>query len=71
MGSKLNNEILDALSENGELTLKELYKILFDNPDLDLQESTKKHRVRSALYNLQQHEKIERCGDATYRVSDK
>jgi len=68
MASKLNDVILDALSENGELTLKKLYAIVDDNPDLDLIDSTRKHRVRSALYSLQQSKKVERSSPQTYKL---
>ena len=68
MTSKLNDVIVDALSENDELTLKELYAIIDDNPDLDLQDSTRKHRVRSALYSLQQSKRVDRPSPRTYKL---
>lgn len=68
MASKLNDTIVDALSENDELTLKELYAIIDDNPDLDLQDATRKHRVRSALYSLQQSKIVERSSPRTYKL---
>jgi len=68
MASQLNAAIMDALSENGELTLKELYAIIEDNKELDLVDATRKHRVRSGLYSLQQSEKVERSSPRTYKL---
>jgi hypothetical protein len=64
---KLSNVILDALSTKDELTLNELYEIIGDNSDFVWEPSVRKHRVRSALYNLQQYNKIERSSAATYK----
>ncbi len=69
MASKLNDIILDALSTNGELTLKKLYAIIDDNSDLDLQDATRRHRVRSALYSLQQSKKVVRSKPQTYKLT--
>ena len=67
MASKLSDAILDALSE-GELTLKELYAIIADDSNFVWEDSVRKHRVRSALYNLQKYEKVERSSPRTYKL---
>ena len=67
MVSKLNSVILDALSTKDELTLNELYEIIGDDPEFTWDLSVRKHRVRSALYNLQQFNKVKRSGKATYQ----
>ena len=69
MASKLNDIILDALSTNGELKLRKLYAIIDNNPDLDLQDATRRHRVRSALYSLQQSKKVVRSKPQTYKLT--
>jgi len=68
MASKLNDTILDALSTNGELTLNELYAVIEENDDFDWENSVRKHRIRSALYNLQQHNKVVRSSPRTYKL---
>ena len=67
MVSKLNNVILDALSTKDELTLNELYEIIGEKSEFTWDLPVRKHRVRSALYNLQQFNKVKRSATATYQ----
>ncbi len=66
--TKLNDVILDAMESKNERTLQELYLIIEDHPEFVWETSVRKHRVRSALYNLQKHNKIERCAPQTYKL---
>jgi len=67
MASKLNIVILDAFEEKNELSLKELYEIITEHPEFTWELSVMKHRVRSALYNMQQFNKIVRSGNSIYK----
>jgi hypothetical protein len=67
MVSQLNNVILEALATKDELTLKELYAIIGENPDFVWESDVLKHRVRSAIDNLKRQNKVERSAAKTYK----
>ena len=62
--------VKDEFSIHKTLTLQELYSTLQANPDVSLEGSTLKHRIRSALYGLKQANKIELVSKATYSVTE-
>ena len=51
-------------------TLVQLYDALDANPDVNLDGSVLKHRIRSALYGLKQANKVELVSKATYSITD-
>ena len=51
-------------------TLVQLYDTLHTNPDVSLEGSVLKHRIRSALYGLKQANKVELVSKGTYTVTD-
>ena len=68
MASKVTAMILEVLETKDEVTLNELYAVVSENPDLVWEPSVMKHRVRSALYSLQQANKVERSAAKTYKL---
>lgn len=60
-------EVVRAEFENKkQLTLEDLYKLLSQNSDINIEPSKLKHRIRSTIYSLQQSKKIKRVGGAIY-----
>ena len=51
-------------------TLVQLYDTLHTNPDVSLEGSVLKHRIRSALYGLKQANKVDLVSKGTYTVTD-
>ena len=62
--------VKDEFSTHKTRTLHELYSTLQANPDVSLEGSTLKHRIRSALYGLKQANKIELVSKATYSTTE-
>ncbi|MBL76870.1 MAG: hypothetical protein CL763_08120 [Chloroflexi bacterium] len=63
--------VKDEFTEHKTRTLQQLYKTLDANPNVELEGSTLKHRIRSALYGLKQSGKIDLTSKATYSVTKK
>ena len=51
-------------------TLVQLYDALDANPDVNLDGSVLKHRIRSALYGLKQANKVDLVSKGTYTITD-
>lgn len=65
---KLSEVLIDAL-EVKERTLKELYLIVEDHPEFDWIPSVRKHRIRSAIYNLKKFDRIKQTAPSTYKMA--
>jgi len=63
--------VKEQFVEHKTRTLQELYDALDAHPDVTLEGSTLKHRIRSALYGLKQSGKIDLVTKATYSVTKK
>ena len=63
--------VKDEFRQNKTRTLEELYDTLSENPDVPLEGTTLKHRIRSAIYGLKQTNKVELVSKATYTVTDR
>ena len=63
--------VKDEFTQHKTRTLQQLYDTLDSNPDVTLEGSTLKHRIRSALYGLKQGGKVELISKATYSVTKK
>lgn len=61
--------VKNEFTEHKTRTLQQLYDALDSNPDIVLEGSTLKHRIRSALYGLKQANKIELVSKATYSIT--
>ena len=61
--------VKDEFSKNKTRTLAELYDTLSSNPDISLEGTTLKHRIRSAIYGLKQIDKVKLVSKATYSVT--
>jgi len=62
--------VKDEFSKNKTRTLAELYDTLSSNPEISLEGTTLKHRIRSAIYGLKQANKVELVSKATYSITD-
>ena len=62
--------VKDEFRQNKTRTLEELYDTLSENPDVPLEGTTLKHRIRSAIYGLKQANKVDLVSKATYTVTD-
>ena len=51
-------------------TLVQLYDTLHTNPDVSLEGSLLKHRIRSALYGLKQAKKVDLVSKGPYTITD-
>ena len=51
-------------------TLVQLYDTLHTNPDVSLEGSVLKHRIRSALYGLKQANKVDLVSKGTFTITD-
>lgn len=65
--TKLTNLLVEALKTK-ECTLKELYLIIEDHPEFEWTPSVRKHRIRSALFNLKEQKIIKRTDPCTYKI---
>ena len=61
--------VKDEFRQNKIRTLEELYDTLSENPDVPLEGTTLKHRIRSAIYGLKQANKVDLVSKATYTVT--
>ena len=61
--------VKDEFRQNKTRTLEELYDTLSENPDVPLEGTTLKHRIRSAIYGLKQANKVDLVSKATYTVT--
>ena len=70
MASKLPALILTSLYTAKHRSLHELYTIVKNSPDFDLEDSVRKHRVRSAIDSLLRTNKIKRVSQGTYALNN-
>ena len=61
--------VKDEFAQNKTRTLVQLYDTLSSNPEISLEGTTLKHRIRSAIYGLKQANKVELVSKATYSVT--
>ena len=61
--------VKDEFRQNKIRTLEELYDTLSENPDVPLEGTTLKHRIRSAIYGLKQANMVDLVSKATYTVT--
>ena len=65
-------DIVRKVFENGEpIALTEIYEIISKDPDVKVEPVNLKHRVRSAIYSLQQSKEVVRVGGTMYKKADK
>ena len=62
--------VKDEFAQNKTRTLVQLYDTLSSNPDISLEGTTLKHRIRSAIYGLKQTDKVKLVSKATYSVTE-
>ena len=62
--------VKDEFMKNKTQTLEELYDTLSKNPEVSLEGTVLKHRIRSAIYGLKQANNVELVSKATYTVTD-
>jgi hypothetical protein len=61
--------VKDEFAQNKTRTLAQLYDTLSSNPEISLEGTTLKHRIRSAIYGLKQTDKVKLVSKATYSVT--
>jgi hypothetical protein len=62
--------VKDEFAQNKTRTLAQLYDTLSSNPEISLEGTTLKHRIRSAIYGLKQTDKVKLVSKATYSVTE-
>ena len=62
--------VKEEFKQNKTRTLEQLYDTLSANPEVSLEGTTLKHRIRSAIYGLKQTNKVKLVSKATYSVTD-
>ena len=62
--------VKEEFRQNGTRTLGQLYDTLSENPEVSLEGTTLKHRIRSAIYGLKQSDKVKHVTKAKYSVTD-
>jgi hypothetical protein len=62
--------VKEEFVQNNTRTLAQLYDALSSNPEISLEGTTLKHRIRSAIYGLKQANKVELVSKATYSITD-
>ena len=62
--------VKEEFRQNGTRTLGQLYDALSENPEVSLEGTTLKHRIRSAIYGLKQSNKVKYVTKAKYSVTD-
>ena len=62
--------VKEEFRQNGTRTLEQLYDALSENPEVSLEGTTLKHRIRSAIYGLKQSDKVKHVTKAKYSVTD-
>lgn len=66
------SDIVRKVFENGEpIALTKIYEIISKNPDVKVEPANLKHRVRSAIYSLQQSKEVVRVGGTMYKKAEK
>ena len=63
--------VKDEFAQNKTRTLAQLYDTLSSNPEISLEGTTLKHRIRSAIYGLKQTDKVKLVSKATYSITEK
>ena len=63
------NLVKEEFKQNGTRTLEQLYDTLSENPEVSLEGTTLKHRIRSAIYGLKQSNKVKHVTKAKYSVT--
>ena len=61
--------VKEEFRQNGTRTLGQLYDALSENPEVSLEGTTLKHRIRSAIYGLKQSDKVKHVTKAKYSVT--
>ena len=61
--------VKEEFAQNKTRTLAQLYDTLSSNPEISLEGTTLKHRIRSAIYGLKQTDKVKLVSKATYSVT--
>ena len=61
--------VKEEFRKNETRTLAQLYDALSSNPEISLEGTTLKHRIRSAIYGLKQTDKVKLVSKATYSVT--
>ena len=64
------NLVKEEFKQSKTRTLANLYNTLSENPEVSLEGTVLKHRIRSAIYGLKQANKVELVSKATYSVTD-
>ena len=64
------NLVKEEFKQSKTRTLADLYNTLSENPEVSLEGTVLKHRIRSAIYGLKQANKVELVSKATYSVTD-
>lgn len=67
MAESMVKLIRQMFDENKELTLKQIYDSLEENPKIEITGNTLKHRIRSSIYSLKKGNSIKRIDAATYQ----
>ena len=67
MAESMIKLIRKMFDENKELTLKQIYDILEENPKIEITGNTLKHRIRSSIYSLKEGNFVKRITAATYQ----
>ena len=62
--------VKDEFRQNKTRTLEDLYDTLSENPDVTLEGTTLKHRIRSAIYGLKQSNKVKLVSKAQYSITN-
>ena len=61
--------VKDEFMKNKTRTLEELYDTLSENPEVSLEGTVLKHRIRSAIYGLKQSNKVKHVSKAQYSTT--
>ena len=64
------NLVKEEFKQSKTRTLADLYNTLSENPEVSLEGTVLKHRIRSAIYGLKQANKVELVSKATYSITD-
>ena len=59
--------IRKMFDENKELTLKQIYDSLEENPKIEITGNILKHRIRSSIYSLKNGNSVKRITASTYQ----
>ena len=62
--------VKDEFAQNKTRTLAQLYDTLSSNPEISLEGTTLKHRIRSAIYGLKQSNKVKHVSKAQYSITN-